>query len=101
MAHLIPLKDDPKWSKDMAKRVVSTRWPFYRLPTDIVSHQDRRFYALWVEVCDLFNIHRTMYMGYYPEAERQTERVYQTLEHCLYAFRNFEMHSWSEMLTIA
>jgi hypothetical protein len=45
MAHLIPLKDDAKWSKDLAKIFVSNIWHLHGLPTDIVSDRDRRFHV--------------------------------------------------------
>jgi hypothetical protein len=43
MAHLISLKDDAKWSKDLAKIFVSNIWHLHGLPTDIVSDLDRIF----------------------------------------------------------
>jgi hypothetical protein len=43
MAHLIPLKNDAKWGKDLAKIFVSNIWRMYRLPTDVVSDRDRCF----------------------------------------------------------
>jgi hypothetical protein len=44
IAHLIPLKDDVQWSKDLAKIFVSNMWSLHRLRTDIVSDRDRRFH---------------------------------------------------------
>jgi hypothetical protein len=65
IAHLIPLKDDAKWSKDLPKIFVSNIWCLHRLPTDIVSDRDRRFHAFWAEVCDLLDIHRRMSTAYH------------------------------------
>jgi hypothetical protein len=90
MAHLIPLKDDAKWSKDLSKIFVSNIWGLHRLPTNIVSDWYRRFHAFWADVCDLLNIRRRMSTASYPETDRQTERVKQTLEQYLHAFCNFE-----------
>jgi hypothetical protein len=44
-AHLIPLKDDAKWSKELAKIFVSNIWYLDGLPTNIVSDQDRHFHV--------------------------------------------------------
>jgi hypothetical protein len=44
MAHLIPLKDDPNRSNNLAKIFVSNIWYLNRLPTNIVSDRDRRFH---------------------------------------------------------
>ena len=101
MAHLIPLKDDAKRSKDLAKIFVANIWRLHGLPTDIVSDRDRRFHAFWAEVCDLLDIRRRMSTAYHPETDGQTERVNQTLEQYLRAFCNFEQDNWSEMLPMA
>jgi dolichyl-phosphate-mannose--protein O-mannosyl transferase len=58
MAYLIPLKDDAKWSKDLAKIFISMIWCLHGLPMDIVSDRDKLFHAFWAEVCNLFNKYR-------------------------------------------
>jgi hypothetical protein len=44
IAHLISLKDEAKRSKNTAKIFISNIWHLHRLPTDVVSDRDRRFY---------------------------------------------------------
>jgi hypothetical protein len=61
-----------------------------RLPNDIVSDWDRCIPTSCAEVCDLLDIHRIMSIAYHPETDGQTQRVNQTLEQYLRAFRNFE-----------
>jgi hypothetical protein len=80
MGHLIPLRDDAKWSKDLAKIFVSNIWRLQGLPTYIVSDWDRCFHVFWIELCNLLDICRRMFMAYHPKTNRQTERVNQTLE---------------------
>jgi hypothetical protein len=46
MVSLIPLKDDAKQLKDLAKLFVSYIWYLNRLPSDIVSDGERRFNVL-------------------------------------------------------
>jgi hypothetical protein len=69
MAYLIPLKDDAKWSKHLAKIFVANIGHLHRLPTDIVSDRDRHFHVFWVKVCDLLDIHRRMCMAYHLETD--------------------------------
>jgi hypothetical protein len=101
MADLIPVKDNAKWSKGLAKIFVSNMWRLNGLPTDIVSDWNRRFHVFWAEVCDLLDICRRMSMADHPETDGQTERVNQTLEQYLRAFCNFEQDNWSKLLPIA
>jgi hypothetical protein len=101
MTHLIPLKDDPKWSNDLDKIFVSNIWHVLGLLSDIVSDQDRWCYALLAEVCELFDIRRRMSTAYDPKNDGQSELGIQTLDwyHC--AFFNFEQDDWNEMLLMA
>jgi hypothetical protein len=69
MAHLMPLKDDAKPSKDLANIFVCNIWHLHGLPMDIVSDRDGRFHILWVEVCDLLDIRRRISMAYHPETD--------------------------------
>jgi hypothetical protein len=80
MTHLIPLKDEAKWSKDHAKIFLSNIWPLHRVLTDIVSDRDQRFEAFWAKICDLLHIRRGMSTAYHLETDGQTEKVNQTLE---------------------
>jgi hypothetical protein len=80
MAHLIPLKDDAKWSKNLAKIFVSNIWHLHGLPSDIVSDRRRRFHVFWTDVYVLLAIRRKISTAYYPETDGLTERVNQTLE---------------------
>ena len=43
MAHFVPLKDDEKQSKDLAKLFVRNIWKHHGLPSDIVSARDQLF----------------------------------------------------------
>jgi hypothetical protein len=43
----------------------------------------------WVAIYDLFNISRRISSAYYPETDREPERVYQTIEQYLYTLPNF------------
>jgi hypothetical protein len=47
---LIPLKDDTKWSKYLAKILVSNICYLDGLPTDIVLDWDRPFDAFWADI---------------------------------------------------
>jgi hypothetical protein len=76
IAHLIPPKDDAKWLKDLAKIFVSNIWHLHRLPTNIVSDQDRWFHVFWAEVCDLHDIQRRISMAYHLKSDGETEGVY-------------------------
>jgi hypothetical protein len=96
MAYLIQVKDNPKWSKDMAKIFISNIWRLHGLPTDVVSDRDRHFHAFWAEVCDPLNIPRRTSTAYHLETDGQTERVNQTLKQYLRGFCNFDQEKWSE-----
>jgi hypothetical protein len=58
VAHLLLLKDDAKWSKNLPKIFVSNVWYLHGLATNIVSDRDRHFHTFWTEVYDLLDIRR-------------------------------------------
>jgi hypothetical protein len=101
IGHLIPLKNDVKRSKDLAKICISNICHLHGLPTDIVSDRDSQLYAFGAEVCNLLDIPRSLSTAYQPDTDRQTERINQTFEWYLHAFCNFEQDNWSKILPMA
>jgi hypothetical protein len=101
IANMIPLNDDAKRSKDLAKIFVSNIWHLHRLLTDIVSDWDRHFHVFWAEVYDLLIIPRRMSTTYHLETDGLTERVNQSLKQYFHAFCNFEQANGSKILPMA
>jgi prepilin-type processing-associated H-X9-DG protein len=69
MAHLIPLKDDTKWSKDLVKIFVSNIGYLDGHATNIVLDRNRGFHLFWAKVCDPIEIRRRISTAYYPETD--------------------------------
>lgn len=102
MAHFLPLKQDQKTTKHLAKIFVREIWRLHGLPLDIVSDRDRRFTSdLWEQTCEVLGIRRRMSTAFQPQTDGQTERVNSSVEHYLRCFSNFEQDNWSELLPLA
>lgn len=102
MAHFIPLLDNQKTAKTLAKVFVKEIWRLHGLPLDIVSDRDRRFTGdLWTEACNILGIRQRMSTAFQPETDGQTERVNSTIEHYIRCFTNYEQDNWTELLPLA
>jgi hypothetical protein len=101
MAPLIPLKDNPKWLKDLGKIFVSNIWHLKRRRTDIVSDWDRYFHILYAEICDLVDIRRRMCTPYQRRTYGHPNTVHHTLDLYLHTFCSFEQDNWNEILAMA
>ena len=102
MAHFIPLKDEAKRSKDLARVFLREVWRHHGLPSDIVSDRDARFTSqFWADLTAILNIRLRMSTAFHPQTDGQTERVNQTVEAYVRAFCNHEQSDWAELLPMA
>jgi len=81
MAHFLPLKKEGKTAMDLVVIFAREVWKHHRLPMDIVSDRDSRFTSeTWQEFLRLSSICPRMSTAFYPQTDRQTERLNQTFE---------------------
>ena len=96
MAHFIPLSKLPS-AKDTAKLVLQHIFGLHGLPTDIVSDRGPQFTSMfWKEFCNLVGASVSLFSGFHPQSNRQTERMNQDLETILCCLMNHNPASWSE-----
>jgi hypothetical protein len=102
MAHFIPLQKDGKTTADVAKIFAREIWKLHGLPTDIVSDRDTRFTSTtWKAFIGTLGIKPRMSTAFYPQTDRQTERLNQIIKAYLRSFVNHEMDDWVDLLPMA
>ena len=70
-------------AKTVAKKLVNELFCQSPPPQQLHSDQGRQFESqLLIEVCKLFNIHKTRTMPYHPECDGLVERFNRTLLNC-------------------
>ena len=62
----------------------------YKLPQELISNRDKLFISrFWGALMAQLNIKHELSTAYYPQTDRQTERVNQTLKQYLRYFYNY------------
>ena len=76
-------------------------WWLHRLPESIVLDREPQFIAEIIkELNEILEIKTKLSTAYYPQTDRQTERVNQELEQYLYIFIDHRQKQWPEWLGI-
>ena len=102
MAHFIPLEEDKKTAKDLARIFAREIWHLHSLPRDIVSDRDSRFtFNTWKEFLAVTGIRPRMSTAFHPQTDGQTERVNQVIEAYLRPFLNQKQDDWVDLLPMA
>jgi transposase InsO family protein len=92
MAHFIPLQKDGKTTAVLAKIFTREIWKLHGIPIDIVSDRDCRFTSTtWKAFIGTLGMKPRMSTAFYPQTDRQRERLNQTIEAYLCSFVNHEM----------
>ena len=77
-------------------------WKLHGLPRQVVSDQGPQFIAEFPwELYQLLGVKLAATTTYYPQGDRQTERVNQELEQYLPLFINERQDDWDELLPLA
>jgi transposase InsO family protein len=77
-------------------------WKLHSLPTDIASDRDSRFISTtWKVFIGTLGIKPRMSTAFYPQTDRKTEQLNQTIEAYLRSFVNHEMDDWVDLLPMA
>ena len=98
MAHFIPLEEEKKTAKDLARIFAQEKWRLHCLPRDMVSDRDSRFTSNTRKDClAVTGIRPRMSTTFYTQTDGQTERVHQVIEAYLCPFLNQDQDDWVDL----
>ncbi len=98
-AHFIPLPKLPS-ARETAVAVIDHVFRIHGLPTDVVSDRGPQFVSkFWSEFCRLLGATVSLFSGYHPQSNGQTERANQDLERMLRCVVSQNPSSWSHQLS--
>ena len=67
----------------------------------IISDRNKQFVnILWKKICQILGIERKLSTIYYPQTNKATERMNQTVETFLRTYIDFDQRSWVKFLFI-
>jgi len=90
--------------KGLARLFRDNVWKLHGLPESVISNRGPQFVAgLTKELNQILGIETKLFMAYYPQMDRQTERTNQELEQYLRIrmYVNHRQNNWSEWLATA
>ena len=90
--------------KGLARLFRDNVWKLHGLPESVISNRGPQFVAgLTKELNKILGIETKLFMAYYPQMDRQTERTNQELEQYLRIrmYVNHRQNNWSEWLATA
>jgi hypothetical protein len=100
MANFITLKETAT-AKDAAYAFLKEVWKLHGLPEPIISDRDTKWTSeFWDGVCCLLGIKTRMPTSFYPQTDRQMERVNQSLETYLRTLINYDQDDWYSLLPL-
>ena len=101
MVHFIPTTEKTS-AEGLARLFRDNVWKLHRLPKSIVSNRGPQFAAeiMW-ELNRILGIKSKLSMAFYPQTNRQTERVNQELEQYLRMFIDHRQEQWPDWLGTA
>ena len=101
MVHFIPTTEKTL-AEELAQLFRDNVWKLHRLPKSIISDRRSQFVAgLMRELNGMLGIKSKLSMAFYPQIDKQTERVNQELEQYLRMFINHRQEQWPEWLEMA
>jgi len=101
MSHFIPIRTEED-IKELALTFVKEIWHLHGVPESIVSDQDTRFKSkFWTRLMQLLQVKLNISTAFYPESDRQTEKVNQTLEQYLRSYCSYQQDDWVSVLPFA
>jgi len=101
MVHFIPTTEKTS-AEGLARLFRDNMWKLHSLPKSIVSDRGPQFAAgLMKELNEMLGIKSKLSTAFYPQTDRQTERVNQELEQYLRMFIDHKQEQWPEWLGMA
>jgi len=101
IVHFIPTTEKTS-AEGLARLFRDNVWKLHGLPKSIISDRGPQFVAgLMRELNKILEIESKMSMVFYPQTDRQTERVNQELEQYLRMFINHRQEQWPDWLETA
>lgn len=98
MTHFLPLPKLPS-AKETAEVMLAQVFRLHSFPRDVVSDQGPQFSSrFWWEFCKFVGIMVSLYSGYCPQSNGQTERMNQELEFGLRCLCSHKPASWSKWI---
>jgi hypothetical protein len=74
----------------------------HRLPSSIISDRGSLFTSqFWKKVMEAMGTSRNLSIVFYPESDRQTERINAILKQYLWAYCNYQQNNWNQLLPMA
>jgi len=88
-------------SVDLARLFVLHVFSKYSIPSHVISDRGSEFVSNFFQsLGTAFDMQLHFTSGYYPEGDRQTEHMNQTLEQYLRVYCNYQQDNWSELLSL-
>ena len=89
-------------TEDLAKLYFHYVFPFFGLPSKIISDQDTCLTStLAWQICQQVGIEQNISTTYHPQTDGQAERTNQNLETYLWIFCNEQQNDWATWLPLA
>ena len=89
-------------TEDLAKLYFRYVFPFFGLPSKIISDQDTHLTStLAQQICQQLGIEQNISTAYHPQTDGQAERTNQNLETYLRIFCNEQQNDWAMWLPLA
>jgi len=101
MVHFIPTTEKTM-AEGLAKLFRDNMWKLHGLPESIISDRGPQFAAgVMKELNQMLGIKSKLSTVFYPQTDRQTERINQELEQYLRMFINYQQEQWPDWLGMA
>jgi len=101
MVHFVPTTEKTS-AEGLARLFKDNVWKLHGLSKSIISDRGPQFVArLMRELNEMLEIKSKLSTAFYPQIDRQTERVNQELEQYLRMFINHRQEQWPEWLGTA
>ncbi|MBW0499068.1 hypothetical protein O181_038783 [Austropuccinia psidii MF-1] len=87
---------------DLAQIIIDHVFSKHGIPASIVSDRGSLFVsAFWTQLCQKLKVSRDLSTDFHPEADGQTERENQILDHYLWMYVSYHQDVWHTWLTLA
>ena len=98
MAHFVPTTKKTQ-AEEVARLFWNNIWKLHSLPESIIMGRGAQFtVGMMKELNSMLGIDTKLLTAYYPQTDKQTERINQELEQYLRMFINHRQEQWPDWL---